>query len=63
MKFLWQYGVFMEFCKHDSCGCGTEPNYDQLKLVSSAEIGSNEVHLFALYISSIHIDLPNLVST
>ncbi|RVW50495.1 CST complex subunit CTC1 [Vitis vinifera] len=39
--FQYRYGVFMEFCKHDSCGCGTEPNYDQLKLVAPI---SNLVH-------------------
>ncbi|CAL5385136.1 unnamed protein product [Camellia sinensis] len=27
------HGVFREFCKHDSCGYGNEPNYDKVKLV------------------------------
>ncbi|KAL5777858.1 hypothetical protein ACOSP7_010784 [Xanthoceras sorbifolium] len=28
-----RYGVFMEFCKHESCGCGNEPYCGNLKLV------------------------------
>ncbi|KAL7262069.1 hypothetical protein ACSBR1_000450 [Camellia fascicularis] len=31
--FRSRHGVFREFCKHDSCGCGNEPNYDKVKLV------------------------------
>ncbi|PSS31397.1 CST complex subunit like [Actinidia chinensis var. chinensis] len=31
--FQSRHGVFREYCKHDSCGCGNEPNYDKLKLV------------------------------
>ncbi|KAL6183936.1 hypothetical protein ACLB2K_045346 [Fragaria x ananassa] len=31
-------GVFMEFCKHDSCGCGCEPYIDNLTLVHQAVI-------------------------
>ncbi|KAL7245119.1 hypothetical protein ACSBR2_000452 [Camellia fascicularis] len=31
--FRSRHGVFREFCKHDSCGCGNEPNYDNVKLV------------------------------
>ncbi|OVA10488.1 CST complex subunit CTC1 [Macleaya cordata] len=31
--FRPRHGVFMEFCKHDLCGCGNEPNYSPLKLV------------------------------
>ncbi|KAI9200887.1 hypothetical protein LWI28_014534 [Acer negundo] len=28
-----RHGVFMEFCKHESCGCGNEPYCGKLKLV------------------------------
>ncbi|KAK9270684.1 hypothetical protein L1049_026266 [Liquidambar formosana] len=31
--FRSRHGVFMELCKHDSCGCGSEPNLGHLKLV------------------------------
>ncbi|KAA8537704.1 hypothetical protein F0562_027306 [Nyssa sinensis] len=31
--FRSRHGVFTEYCKHDSCGCGSEPNYGHLKLV------------------------------
>ncbi|XP_010244105.1 PREDICTED: CST complex subunit CTC1 isoform X2 [Nelumbo nucifera] len=31
--FQPRHGVFMEFCKHDECGCGSESNYADLKLV------------------------------
>ncbi|KAK2992317.1 hypothetical protein RJ640_020310, partial [Escallonia rubra] len=31
---LLQHGVFTEFCKHDLCGCGDEPDHGHQKLVS-----------------------------
>ncbi|XP_052202596.1 CST complex subunit CTC1 isoform X2 [Diospyros lotus] len=31
--FQSRHGVFREFCKHDSCGCGNEQHYVHLKLV------------------------------
>ena len=37
-SFFLQPGVFMEFCKHDSCGCGCEPYIDNLTLVHQAVI-------------------------
>ncbi|CAK9177344.1 unnamed protein product, partial [Ilex paraguariensis] len=31
-NFHVRHGVFMEYCKHDSCGCGNELSYGHLKL-------------------------------
>ncbi|KAL8130893.1 CST complex subunit CTC1 [Apium graveolens] len=28
-----RHGIFTEYCKHDSCGCGSEPDCSHLKLV------------------------------
>ncbi|XP_059453022.1 CST complex subunit CTC1 isoform X2 [Corylus avellana] len=33
LVFRSRHGVFMELCKHDQCGCGSELNSDSLKLV------------------------------
>lgn len=36
--YVWQHGVFKEFCDHDSCGSGSNICYGSLCLVSSLNL-------------------------